>query len=339
MIRFATALIVAACLFPAPAAGQFVWTSSRPDGHAPLGVMGEHTHEAGEWMLSYRFMYMRMDGNRVDTDGVEPGDVLDDFMVTPLTMPMTMHMPGVMFAPHDRVTLMAMVPILDISMDHQTRSGGEFTTEASGLGDIKVGGMVSIYDEGPMRVHLNGTASFPTGSIEREDQTPMSGGNDVQLPYPMQLGSGTFDVIPGITVLAMAERLSWGAQGLATIRLGENDREYTLGNRFQATTWGAYRLGTNVSASVRALLETWGNIAGGDPANSVNPAVVPTARTDLRGGTRFDIPVGLNFWVSGGALAGHRLAVELNIPVYQSLDGPQLETDWILTAGWQWSIN
>ena len=27
--------------------------------------------------------------------------------------------------------------------------------------------------------------------------------------------------------------------------------------------------------------------------------------------------------------------VEIALPLYQSLDGPQLETDWIATVGWQ----
>jgi len=35
-------------------------SSARPDGHAPIGVMGEHTHKAGEWMLSYRYRNMFM---------------------------------------------------------------------------------------------------------------------------------------------------------------------------------------------------------------------------------------------------------------------------------------
>ncbi len=36
-------------------------TSTRPDSHAPLGVMGDHAHGAGELMLSYRFMGMAME--------------------------------------------------------------------------------------------------------------------------------------------------------------------------------------------------------------------------------------------------------------------------------------
>ena len=37
---------------------QQLWTSGRPDGHAPVSVMGDHTHNKGEWMFSYRFMSM-----------------------------------------------------------------------------------------------------------------------------------------------------------------------------------------------------------------------------------------------------------------------------------------
>ncbi|MDE2762781.1 MAG: hypothetical protein OXQ94_18130 [Gemmatimonadota bacterium] len=78
----------------APLGAQYEWTVSRPDGHAPIGVMGEHTHERGEWMLSHRFMRMSMAGNRDGTERLETADVLRDFMVAPLDMTMTMHMGG-----------------------------------------------------------------------------------------------------------------------------------------------------------------------------------------------------------------------------------------------------
>ena len=34
------------------------WSAGRPDGHAPIPVMGDHMHGKGEWMFSYRYMYM-----------------------------------------------------------------------------------------------------------------------------------------------------------------------------------------------------------------------------------------------------------------------------------------
>jgi hypothetical protein len=44
---------------------------------------------------------------------------------------------------------------------------------------------------------------------------------------------------------------------------------------------------------------------------------------------------GVNLIGQRGAICGHRLAAEFGVPVYQNLNGPQMETDWTLTVGWQ----
>lgn len=82
----------------------------------------------------------------------------------------------------------------------------------------------------------------------------------------------------------------------------------------------------------------WGNISGADPA--LNPAIVPTADPNLRGGNRLDLLFGLNFLVPKGLkfIKGQRFAIEMGFPIYQDLDGPQLETDFVLTAGWQYAF-
>ncbi len=116
-------------------------------------------------------------------------------MVTPTRMPMTMHMFGAMFgamfAPSGRITLMAMLPFISSAMDHSTRAGGSFTTESPGMGDIKVGAMIGLADWANQSLHLNAMADLPTGSIDKMDVLPNSQGMEVQLPYPMQIGSGT----------------------------------------------------------------------------------------------------------------------------------------------------
>ena len=64
--------------------------------------------------------------------------------------------------------------------------------------------------------------------------------------------------------------------------------------------------------------------------------MVPTADPNLRGGTRVDVLVGVNFVPP--ALNSLRLAVEAGVPVYQKLDGPQLETDLVFTLGAQYTF-
>ena len=66
------------------------------------------------------------------------------------------------------------------------------------------------------------------------------------------------------------------------------------------------------------------------------PLMVPTADPDRRAGTRVDLHLGINYRRTAAPLQGHRLSLEFGRPVYQNLDGPQLETDWITTAGWQY---
>ncbi len=37
-------------------------------------------------------------------------------------------------------------------------------------------------------------------------------------------------------------------------------------------------------------------------------------------------------------MISYRLTVEIGLPLYQDLDGPQLKSDYSLTIGWQLSI-
>ena len=48
----------------------------RADSHAPIGVMGDHMHKQGEWMLSYRFMTMNMEGNLKGSNNIDPDTIV-----------------------------------------------------------------------------------------------------------------------------------------------------------------------------------------------------------------------------------------------------------------------
>ncbi|NER94795.1 MAG: transporter [Symploca sp. SIO1B1] len=314
--------------------GELQWTSARPDGHAPISVMGEHTHQAGEFMFSYRYMFMRMDGNRDGTDDLSDQEVLQQFPVTPTNMDMEMHMFGGMYAPTDDLTLMVMIPYVLKEMDHVTRTGVNFTTNSEGFGDLQLTGLYNVLRQNRQRVHFNLGFSFPTGSIDERDDTPA--GNNLRLPYPMQIGSGTFDLKPGVTYLGQADKFSWGAQANTVLRLGENSNDYRLGNQFNLTGWVASKWVDWLSTSLRLDFKTLGNISGADPL--LNPMMIPTADPDRRGGERLDLGLGLNLYAPSGALKGTRLGVEFVLPMVQSLDGPQLETDWQLTIGVQASF-
>jgi len=226
-----------------------------------------------------------------------------------------------------------MVPILVKEMDHVTRMGGQFTTETTGIGDIRGTALVELFNASRQQIHLNAGVSFPTGSIDETDQTPTG---VVRLPYPMQNGSGTFDLHPGVTYLGQSDDWSWGVQGTGVIRLGENDNDYQLGDEITGTGWFARKLGDWFSASARLQGKAWGDVDGADPL--LNPFMVPTANPRLRQGRRVDVFGGINFEIPSGTLDGNRLAIEFGLPVFHDLDGPQLENDWTLVAGWQYAF-
>jgi hypothetical protein len=304
-------------------------------GYAPIGVMGGgHAHAKGEWMVSYRYMKMSMDGVRSGDSRIGNSEVLTSgtgtFMVTPTDMDMEMHMLGFMNAVSDETTVMVMLPYIRSTMNHVMASGGRFKTRAESLGDLKVSG-VHVLDQGVHHQWLvNMGLSAPTGAIDEIDFTPAG---TVRLPYPMQPGSGTWDLFPGVTYLEhIRGPWSGGFQASGVIRLGRNGYDYSLGNELGVTHRIARQLDETNSVSLRFNHRAWDNIDGADSAQTGAPTV-PTKRTDMRGGFRSDLLIG---WSSEQA-SGHRVAVEFGVPIYQKLEGIQLETDWTLGMGWQYA--
>ncbi len=299
-----------------------------------INILESHIHKKGERMMGYRTMTMVMEGNRDGASRRSVDSVLADFPVAPTEMRMETHMSSLMYAFSDDLTLMAMAPFKLLTMDNMTRKGASFTTRSQGLADVKVMANQILYRLPNNRrlASLLAGLSLPTGSIDERDDTPI--GPNQKLPYPMQLGSGTYDLLTGVTFLGIAEHWSWGLRGLGTIRLGENDNDYRLGNRLDFSAWGTRLWANWLSTSVRLDGQSWANIDGADP--DLNPAMVPTADPDRRGGTRLDLLFGIELLAPTGRLKGNRLGIEVGAPIYQNLNGPQLETDWRISVGWQW---
>ncbi|MEM6910857.1 MAG: transporter [Verrucomicrobiota bacterium] len=318
------------------------WTSLRPDGHAPIGVMRDHTHSAGQFMLSYRVMHMSMGGNFVGSDQVSDRQVItptalggQGFLVTPTEMTMTMHMLGAMFAPTEDLTLLAMVPYVLLEMDH-LRSPAlgaprTFTTASEGFGDASLGLLYDLLDLRGQKVHGGLQLILPTGKTDQTDFVP--GPGETRLPYPMQSGFGSWGLQPSLTYLVQSGAWSGGAQGSYQFFLQKNQEDYRPGNRAEATAWLARQLAPWLSASLRVKYSRWENIRGRDP--QLLPLPVPTTRPDLRGGDRVDLAAGLNLYQ---ARTGLRFGLEYLHPVWQDLDGPQLGSrgEWVAGIQLAW---
>jgi hypothetical protein len=308
-------------------------------------------------MTSYRYMFMEMDGMYHDSDAISPGQVYKaGYVISPTRMKMDMHMLGLMYAPTDSITLMAMMPYISMEMDHRIDptvgmlmrlNGGNstFTTESSGIGDLRVGALFRILDEGPNHVHGGLAVSLPTGSIGEKDLVPGPGGLlPRQLPAAMQPGSGTFDLLPSLTWVHTQDSWSAGMQAHANIRTGTNHHDYRLGNRFGIDGWISRRMADWVSISA-GLSYRWEDELTGQqtdlllrPPFAPTRLTVPTAFGINYGGQRIEALVGTNFLIPTGPLSGQRLALDLRVPLWQERDGHGLGTDYTATVGWQFAF-
>tara|TARA_A100001037_G_C15110141_1_gene618534 strand:+ start:113 stop:1072 length:960 start_codon:yes stop_codon:yes gene_type:complete len=319
--------------------------------------MGDHTHTKGELMFSYRYMRMNMKENRLGSTDISPQDIVTteanpfsnpnemmspmNLRVVPTRMSMDMHMLGAMYAPSDRITLMGMINILSKEMDHITFSGmsgdtelGSFRTTTKGFGDANVTALIKVVNAHNQNAHFTLGLSLPTGSINKTDSilTPMGMRPEKRLPYPMQLGSGTYDLIIGGTYAYTSERIGIGTQLRSIIRLGDNDRNYTLGDEHTAQAWLSYLATQRISVSTRISYFKRGNINGQDqdvmlPVQSADPN-----RQRVKS---IGIGFGVNFILPGDR---HRLAIEYSLPLTQRMSGPQLKTESNITLGWQFSL-
>lgn len=310
------------------------WSSSRPDGHAPIHVMGDHMHTKGEWMFSYRFMSMNMKGMLNESSETQNTTVFEIYMAAPQKMTMNMQMLGFMYAPSDKLTLMIMGNYISNSMDLLTKMNVDFETSSSGFGDISVAGLIHLLSQKRQKIHANVGVSVPIGSLDQRGDTPMM--NNVRLAYPMQLGSGTWDPYFGATYLGQTAATSWGLQSIYKFRLAENSEDYTLGSQWSAVGWYAFQASKNCSFSASLDYLSIGSIKGED--TELNPMMMPLFNANNSGRNQLNLGLGSNYLIAEGVLRNLRFALEVNIPLSQSVEGIQMKNGLTSTLGIQYAL-
>ena len=316
--------------FAEPADDQLV------DVHPPIGVLGEIAHAQGDVMFSYRYF-------RKDLGGLMSGTTMlsappPGFTVIPTAMREDTHLLEVLWAPLalDEVTFVLALPYLDKEMDQvDVGTGSSYTTQSKGFGDFTITVLYRVVESERRRVHLNLGLSLPSGSTNESQVTPVSGGELERLPYAMQLGSGTVDLRPGVTYNETWKHMYWGGQVLGVLHAGTNSRGYRLGYSYQVSGWAGRRWADWVATAFRLDWRHWFDPDGADPLMMANRS--PAENPNLQGGRRLDALFGVDFFL-GKPLEGTRLSVEAGLPALQDLDGPQLRTRWVLTAGLQYAF-
>lgn len=307
---------------------------------APVGMMYTHLHPKGQWMLSYRYMYMSMGEMYDGNEKISNEEILNSYIMSSSHMNMQMHMFMAMYGLSERITLMAMLNYNRNEMTMAVASNGHHHGGAgpvsnklitNGFGDTKIAAMVGLIDQQQHCLLFIGGVSIPSGSIQQEGGSgEMYEGE--RLPYAMQLGSGTWDFLPGINYEYKKGSFSYDAQILSTLRTGYNRVGYRLGNDLTLNNWVAYQWTNSFSTSARLEGYTAGSLSGADP--DLYAWYEPAANPANYGGSRLSAYAGVNYGIRTGALRNHKLGAEFGIPLYQYLNGPQQATKATLYASW-----
>jgi hypothetical protein len=351
MKRQVTAFALAWFALSSPAAlADDIWSATAqnlpsPDTHAPAGVMFDHMHKAGEFMIGYTYNWAGWGGDTLHgTSAVDDETLMRNAcqsnnggqhcMMKQTGMTMQMHMLDIMYAPTDWLTVMAMPQwmSMDMSMGMLPMMMPMMmepmeSMETSGFGDTLFGALVRLAQGPGYHVHAGLVFSAPTGSVSER------GASGLLYPYGMQLGSGTWDFRPSLTYTGRQDRWAWGAQLNGIIRMeSENDEGYRLGNQFQATAWGSYRLIDWLSASARMLYTNQGQVASN---GSVGMGDMPGDFPHNYGGQFLDVGLGVNAILPEGL---GRLGVEWVQPIVDDVNGYQQGRDGTLWVKWSKSF-
>jgi hypothetical protein len=211
-----------------------------------------------------------------------------------------------------------------------TKALGTETYSTDGFGDVSIVGLFRVYEDGINHIHVNFGLSLPTGSSTEQMNmlSPMGTYMAMRANYGMQLGTGTYDFLPGVTYTGAKDLWSWGALYRGRFALDSN-QGYHWGDINQLSGWLGYTFVPGVTATARIAGTVQGKIDGKDPQIFGG---MQGAYPGWYGGERVDLFGGIEIAGHQFGLGHTKLAIEAGFPVYQDLNGPQIGESWQLNA-------
>jgi len=316
---------------PEPEQSIFVAGNQSPErasDFGPAGISLDHSLRRQDWTFAYHYQRVSYDGLRDGQQKLTTADASAPpygYSVIPVSQVNEQHTFSVMYAPRNRLNFMLTLPFVQKVLEVDDE-GMRQTHRSSGIGDAKLMFLVPFIRKGDEKTHLNFGMSFPTGSIEQTDSMGQ------RLPYAMQLGSGTWDALWGLTYTGRHRAFAWGGQFDGLYRLATNSIGYRLGTVYKASAWASASWTEYASASVRLGWTRTGNAHNVDP--ELDKSVNPMNDNMRQSGTVLDIGPGVNLMLP--FFGRQLLAFEVTWPIFEDLDGPQLAKEITFSAGWQW---
>jgi len=350
-------MISAGILYPAAASAYVGLCCGKCGGNMPMNILGGGIPETKEFRFKLSPMFMRMEDLADGSSDVNPDSLLGmpnmgKDMAVPLNMDMTMLnlAVGYSFTDDFFAGLMFMRKNNDMDMRFNSKmkqitGGNGYTMHSEGMGDTMLMTKYRLFYDDPLiptkQVSLLLGVNIPTGSIDAKNSThPLAIRQGEQLPYSMQLGSGTWDPVLGIVYQQSASPYWWGAAFVYTGRWYDNDRDYRLGDEAKLDLYMMYQVRYDFVLQAQLNGRYWGDIRGemdeaatgesgrstkGDPASRF---MTTLWNTDNYGGSKVRGTVGFQWQ----PVPLNILEFTIGLPLSQYLNGPQLKekyTAWL----------
>ena len=289
------------------------------------------------WTVGYRLKSVKFEGYLDGAEALSFDDVLwngpgevrttKNFPVVPTTIYQKAHIISLGYQFNSSWKGQISIPYLKQKTDHISIVSNYdfFVIETEGIGDIAVSTSYNWSNPGIGIWRFSFGISLPIGSVDEVGDTPRAPGNQ-ELPYTMQLGSGTYDFPIELSYKNNGHH-DFDVSFSANIRTGHNSRNYRLGNNFSLK--GRYQI--ELSSTIRTYAELGfiysNDIHGQDDSLLVNaPIPYPASITNpkLFGGKKVDAGLGLSWRFSEDC----QLNIDIGKPIYQNLNGPQPKEQW-----------
>jgi len=298
-----------------------------------------------KWSIGYIYTSAKFEGFKKGTKKLTDDEVsssgqtrtTENFPILPREIKQQAHILNVSYAFTNSFTFLVEIPYIKQSTDHVSIATDfdTFTIETKGVGDISLLASKKL-ELGSKNLIIAGFGfTLPIGSINETGDTPSGGlGDSNPLPFTMQLGSGTYDLIPSVSYTAKKEKIDWGVGAFGKIRLGRNNRDYRLGNKYQLTCWIQGKWFSWAHPSIKVNAYYWQEITGDDTGTYANASTPETkfganvANPANYGGKKIAINLGSKFNLPGESFKNTKLEFDIGLPVYQNLNGIQTEEDF-----------
>ena len=163
------------------------------------------------WHFGYQYARGHFGGYRDGTGPVDNVDLLGPpnnttYPILQTKIVQEVHLFRTAYDVNQRLSATVVLPFIQQLTDHVSLVPGykDFTITSKGIGDMSLSLSGLVHQGARDSVTINGGISVPTGSITEKGNTPAGPGS--QLPYTMQLGSGTWDIPSRSELSARNER-------------------------------------------------------------------------------------------------------------------------------------